>query len=215
MLPNGVSLSNAYLADPGGTGMREVINPPSCDRSGVCTGYYEEYRLSKDEYVLAATSTVDPSGLAPPAGKELPLPKKITIQPDEFGVVDILGRPESGNADAEVVVRVGEFSGSDSRKANLELSEVELSSVYLGRGLKPTRLRIVSSREGKAAAGFSGAFLEVTLPRAGVLQCLAEAQPSKLPEPGDVVTLQVSGRMSNGLAFYGFVPVKIVGSTAK
>jgi hypothetical protein len=66
LLPRDVVLTNAYFADPQGTGLPEIINPQQCLPSGECNGYWEVYEMKAGEYALAGTSTVDPSGLTPP-----------------------------------------------------------------------------------------------------------------------------------------------------
>ena len=208
MLPPDTSLANVSFTDPQGTGVPQLINPPSCLPSGECSGkLFEVYRLENGTYTLAATSTTNPGG------RDTVTPQKITLQPDEFSATEILGMSTNTPSGGNVVLKFGGLD-SFSDPAQIDLSEVNLETLYLGRSLKPASARIMGTKEGKAQ-GFEGSFVEVVLPRSGVLQYLAKAQPTKPPEPGDVVMLPVSARMKNGFVLSGFVEVKIVGSAAR
>jgi hypothetical protein len=207
MFPADASMVDSYLADPRGSGIPEVINPPYCER-GECNGLFEVYELKRGVYVRTATSTSDPSGLIPPPGKRLPLPEVVTAQPSQFSAADILASATKKGTGADVVVRIGNLASMNGDSSGTDVSEVDLSAIYAGRSLKPSRVRIVSSTEGKAE-GFDGAFIEITLPRTGVLQYLARAEPSGPPAPGDAVTIPIHARLRSGVALYGFAPVRI------
>jgi hypothetical protein len=207
MFPADASMVDSYFADPWGSGIPEVINPPYCDR-GDCDGYFEVYELRQGAYVRTATSTSDPSGLIPPLGRRLPLPEVVTAQPSQFSLADILASATKKGTGDYVVLKFGNLAPISDDSTRTDVSEVNLNSIYAGRNLKPSRVQIVSATEGRTE-GFDGDFIEITVPRLGVLQYLARAEPSGPPASGDLVTIPIYARLRSGMALYGFASVRI------
>jgi hypothetical protein len=209
MFPHSATMEDSYLADPKGTGVPEVVNPPYCDQDG-CTGNFAIYQLKNTGlYALTATSTSDPTGLTPPPGSNLPLPGLVTVRPSQFSAEEILANATGSRSGDDVVLRFGNLAPIDPDASGTDVSEIDFGSVYVGRNLKPLSIQVIGASKGKAL-GFDGSFIEVTLPRRGVLRYLAKAQPSKPPTPGDVVALPLEARLKNGLTLFGAVSVKIV-----
>jgi hypothetical protein len=213
LLPQDTILTNAYFFDPTGTGVPEIVNPEQCLPSGSCNGIWQIYALKNNLYSLVASSTADPSELTPPDGEDLPLPGVVTAEPSSFGAADILATTTK-NQGADVLVKLGNLAPLNSRSSSTDVSEVDLASIYAGRNLHPTSVQIIGAVRGKAE-GFDGSFLEITLPRSGVIQYLAKAQMTKPPMPGDAVSLPVFARLKSGLALYGSVSLSITGAAAQ
>jgi hypothetical protein len=207
MLPVGASMVDSYFADPLGSGIPEIINPPDCDL-GECEGDFEVYQLRRGRYVRTATSNSDPSGLIPAPGEHSPLPDIVMAQPNQFAVADILAAFTKNEIGGEVVFRFGNLLPVDSTSSSTDVSGVDLGSIYAGRNLKPSRVQIVPATRGKAM-GFNGAFIEISLARIGVLQYLAKVEPSGPPVPGEVIPLPIHARLKNGVALYGFAPITL------
>jgi len=209
-MSSGEGFSSAHFADPAGTGVPQIIESPDCS-TGKCAGPYNVYQLKEGTYELAATAKSDPSGLLPPPGESLPLPGKVMLAQRQFSAAEILAS-SSKKGGSDVVLRFGNLAPMSDSSSSTDVAEVDLASIYAGRNLKPSSVRVVGAEQGKAE-GFDGPFIEITLPRTGVLKYLAKVQPSKAPAPGDTVTLPVNARLKNGLVLYGFASVRIVGDT--
>lgn len=123
-------------------------------------------------------------------------------------------RATSGHSSPDVVVKLGNFASTDGHSLRTGVADVDLHSVYAGRNLGALRIQIAGSAAGRVE-GFDGPFIEMTLARDEVLRYLANAQPSRAPAPGDIVTLPVHARLKSGHALYGFAPVSIVGPAAR
>ena len=160
--------------------------------------------------MFTANSSVDPSGITVPGGENPPFPNVVQIEPNQFSVTDILASSSKTETGGDIVLKIGNLAPLNDQSAGTDVSEIDLASIYVGRNLKPLQVQIAGETEGKRE-GFDGAFIEIMLPRLGVLRYLQKAQPSKPPMPGDVVDLPVHGRLKNGLAFYGFTAVRVIG----
>jgi hypothetical protein len=214
MLPPDTTLANSYFVDPDGTGVLKIVNPQQCLPSGQCNGQWQVFELKASNYVLATTSTEDPGGLTAAAGEALFLPGAVEVTPNEFSVNDILGRSLRNKAGGDIVVRLGNFFSSRRISPIMDISEIDLESMFFGRNIKPKEIRIIAPKEG-VEEGFGGRYLEIILPRLEVFRFLAKAQLSKPPADGDAIELPIHGRLRSGVSFYGSATIKIVDGTLK
>jgi hypothetical protein len=212
LLPGDSNFTDAYLSDPEGSGVPEVIEPPYCEQ-GKCVGDYRVFRFKNGHYSLISRSATDPSGLIPPIGESSPLPGIVTSSPDKFSVTEILA-PTTTRGAADVIIRLGNLAPSEPQVDQTDVADINVDSIYAGQSLKPLHVQIVGAQKGKAE-GFDGSFLEITLSRVGVLRYLAKADPSGRPVTGDVLTLPVYARLKNGLALYGLSTIKIGDANGK
>jgi hypothetical protein len=138
----------------------------------------------------------------------------VMVEPSVFAITELPATASSGAGGGDVVVRLGDLSGVRDEEARTDVSQVDPASVYVGRNIRPSQVRIRGAAEGREA-GFDGAFLEITVPRLSVLEYLSTADPTRTVAPGEMISLLVHARLKNGIAVNASVEVGIVGTAGR
>lgn len=196
---------------------------------------YMVFKLKNGDYLLAFTSKTDPRGLITPQGDFHDISAHETrLHPDRFSLSDIqrAAREDERDRDdegADVVVQLGNLlSYPDGAKP--PATDLNLKSLILGRGIHPKHVQIRSegeqdddrdtegrnnderdrdARNKGAQKRFEGSFLEVRFSREALLKFLPRVRFDKPIQPGDKLSVDLNGRMKNGVSMTASVVVHI------
>ncbi len=240
LTPVDVDTSDANLQDVKGDGKLELVTPPNCVGAGTpespadCEGGFKVYQLDPvlGQFKLAFTSPTDPGN--PTAGTsqaEEVFAFRTILTPRRFELDQVL-RPTHGLSREEgvVTVRLGNLRAITPGKlfSQVDVSDVDASTLVLGRNIKVLRTQFRNPEEDDEAEGhqvhpgtpsqgvppkgrFIGVFLEAKFSREALLAYLPKTQPDKPLQPGDVLTVDLTGKMRNGAPLHASVAVLIKG----
>lgn len=231
LLSGDFETENATLEDLNHNGKLAMVVPPNCpDPDAPCKDTFKVYKFDGTQFKLAFTSPDDPTN--PTSASAQPqdvFAFRALLKPTMFSLKDVndRNREHDGEGEGRVSVVLGNLvSLSPGSGSNADATQIDLTSLILGRTVKPLSARIRKPQEAdedehekaddkqqdaRSKARFQGPFVEARFNRAAVLALLPKAQMDKPLAPGDVVTLNLTGKMKNGAPLHASVAVLIKG----
>ena len=233
----GNAFGDADLWNPDGNGVLDIVTPSSSSMEqtdpnnppppGEPSSPYMVYKLKNGQYQLAFTSITDPTGAIGPNNEDWEVfAGRALLRPNRFSLKQIeRARSEHDPSEVEdgVVVRLGNLWEGDNR-TRVDTGNLDLKSLILGRNIHALSTRIRSADEDSSGddverandeAGqsrrtpFLGSFVEARFSREALLEYLPKVRFDSPLAPGDTLSLEVNGKMKNGVAMVAFVAVHI------
>jgi hypothetical protein len=232
--PDGNTL-NAELFDLDGDGKLEIVTPPdtfggsSADYPRQAQGVYQVFKFNGTKYVLAFTSPNDPTHVLSSTRANSAVFGISLVKPAHFSLKQIREAVEKREVDeGEIMIRIGNLRAPvDDNPGPRSVNDLNVKSITLGRNLRPLKTEVIQGdaddRDDKEATAnqtdnqethatkLEGPFVEAHFSRESLLQFLPHAQLTKPLAAGDVVTLEIRGKMKSGAPLFSSVTVKIAG----